>query len=205
MIQGMLNTKPAPIASQTPAAVVPSAAASTNAPGAKPSLARLAHLGTVLRAADGRVTVKLQGGNTIKLGEQIVFEVTSTVPGKLVLLDINAAGEMVQIFPNSFASLAQITRIPKDTAIPIPGPGYGFSGFKAVEPLGKGTLLAVVQPDSTSGSLALFAEHTTKGFQPVAAPNAYLEQLINHVTSGTKGSATADGWGFVRAEYEIVR
>jgi metacaspase-1 len=159
----------------------------------------------VLRAADGRVTVKLRGGNSIKLGELIVFEVSSAVPGKLVLLDINAAGEMVQLFPNSFASLVQITRIPKDTAITIPGAGFGFSGFKAVEPVGKGTLLAVVQPDTINGSLALLAEHTSKGFRPVAAPNAYLEQLINHITSGTKGSATADGWGFARVEYEIVR
>jgi metacaspase-1 len=204
-VQGMLNPKPAPVAARTPAAVATPAPAAKTTPGTKPSLAHLAHLGTVLRAADGRVAVKLRGGNSIKLGEQIVFEVTSAVPGKLVLLDINAAGEMVQIFPNSFASLEQITRIPKDTTIPIPGAGYGFSGFKAVEPVGKGTLLAVVQPDTISGTLALFAEHTSKGFQPVAAPNAYLDQLIKHITSGTKGSATADGWGFARVEYEIVR
>jgi TIR domain/Domain of unknown function (DUF4384) len=205
MVQGLLSAKPAPVPAQAPSTVQATAAPATTAPGGKPSLARLAHLGTVLRAADGRVAVKLRGGNAIKLGEQIVFEVTSLVPGKLILIDVNAAGEMVQIFPNSFAAADQITRIPKETTISIPSAGYGFSGFKAVEPIGKGTLLAVVQPDTVSGNLALLAEHTSKGFQPVAAPNAYLEQLINHITSGTKGNATADGWGFARIEYEIVR
>ncbi len=203
-LQSWLNGKPSPVVAS--AAATSTGSSQPAAPrDAKASQARLAHLGVVLRAAEGRAAVKLRGGNAVKLGSQIVFEVTSTVPGKLILIDINAAGEVVQIFPNSFVASDQATRVQKDTTLPIPGPGYGFSGFKAVEPVGRGTLIALVQPDTVTGSLPFIAEQTSKGFQPIAAPNAYLEQLISHVTGGTKGASAADGWGYARVEYEIVR
>ena len=216
-VQGLLSAKPAPVSTQMPESIsvqAPSATIATEqappattapampAPDVKASLARLHD---VMRAADGRVTVKLRGGNSVKLGEQIVFEATSTVPGKLILVDINASGEVVQIFPNSFVQSEQAQRIQKDIVMPIPGAGYGFSGFKAVEPVGRGTLVALVQPDTVSGALPFIVAQTTKGFQPVAAPNIYLEELLRHVTGGIKGSTAADGWGYARMEYEIVR
>jgi hypothetical protein len=204
MMQGMLQ--PAAISVQAPVSIqaqaTPASATPAVAPDVKASIARLSD---ALRAANGRVAVKLRGGNTVKLGNQIVFEATSTVPGKLILIDINAAGEVVQIFPNSFVASDQASRIAKDITLPIPGPGYGFSGFKAVEPVGQGTLLALVQPDTVTGTLPIITAQTTKGFQPVAAPNAYLDELLRHVTGAAKGNAAADGWGFAQVEYEIVR
>ncbi len=204
MMQGMI--KPAPVSVQAPVSIqaqsTPASASPAVAADVKTSIARLSD---AMHAADGRVAVKLRGGNSVKLGNQIVFEVTSTVPGKLILIDINAAGEVVQIFPNSFVASEQAARVQKDTTLPIPGPGYGFSGFKAVEPVGRGTLLALVQPDTVTGTLPIITAQTTKGFQPVTAPNAYLEELLRHVTGAAKGSTAADGWGYARVEYEIVR
>ncbi len=201
-LQNMVSAKSTVAAVQAPVAASAPTSSTATVPDVKASIGRLSE---VLRSADGRVVVKLRGGNSVKLGNQIVFEVTSTVPGRLVLVDVNAAGEVVQIFPNSFVSTEQAARIAKDTMLEIPGPGYGFSGFKAVEPVGRGTLIVMVQPDTVSGNLPLVAEQSSKGFQPVAAPNAYLEQLIIYATSGTKTGATADGWGYARVEYEIMR
>lgn len=202
MLQEMLYPKAAPSAVATPALASAQAPAPRHAPDVKASMGRLSE---ILRPADGRIAVKVRGGNSVKLGNQIVFDVTSTVLGKLILIDINASGEVVQIFPNSFVQSEQAQRIQKDTTMPIPGAGYGFSGFKAVEPLGGGTLIALVQPDTVSGGLPFVAEQTTKGFQPVAMPGDYLDQLVRHVMGASKGSAAADGWGYARVEYEIVR
>jgi TIR domain/Domain of unknown function (DUF4384) len=201
-LQAMLSTKPAPVSTQVPASISVQATPASTSPDIKASIGRLSE---VMRAADGSVTVKLRGGNSVKLGNEIVFEVTSTIPGKLILIDISATGEVVQIFPNTFVQTDQAQRLQKNTTIPIPGPGYGLSGFKAVEPVGRGTLIALVQPDTVTGTLPIITAQATKGFQPVAAPNTYFDELLRYVTGAAKGSAMADGWGFARVEYEIVQ
>ena len=152
----------------------------------------------------------MQGGNRVKIGDQIVFEVTSQSAGRLLLIDVNAAGEVAQIFPNSFLSGDLIARIAKDKTIPVPGPGYGFSGFKAVEPAGRGTLIALVQPETVSAErLAMVREQITKGFEPVNAPGSYLDQLVSHVASAvadsSKGKTDLGEWGFALVEYEVVK
>ena len=163
-------------------------------------------LADAMRAAGGRVEVKLRGGNRVKLGEQIIFEVTSSAGGRLILVDVNAKGEVTQIFPNRFLTNEQIARIAKDAPVSIPGPGYGFSGFKAVEPVGRGTLIALVQPVSVDASrLAMVREETPKGFEPVNQPGAYLDQLVRHVTDASKSGAGLPDWAFALTEYEIVR
>ena len=170
--------------------------------------AAIVRLREILRQAEGRLAVQLRGGNRVKLGDQIVFEVTSQSVGRLLLLDVNAAGEVAQIFPNSFLSGDLVARIPKDRTIPVPGPGYGFSGFKAVEPAGRSTLIALVQPETVSAErLAMVREQIAKGFEPVNAPGAYLHQLIEHVAGsvGDKGKVSLDNWAFGLTEYEIVK
>ena len=170
--------------------------------------AALARLQGLMRAAEGRVRVGLRGGNRVRLGEQVVFEVASKVPGRLILIDLNAAGEVLQIFPNPFVSVDLVARIPAERTITVPGAGYGFSGFKAVEPAGRGRLIALVQPDGVSADrLALVQTQLAKGFEPVQAPGAYLTQLVEHVagSAGAKGTSGAAEWAFAVAEYEIVR
>ena len=100
--------------------------------------------------------------------------------------------------------------VPAHATTTVPGPGYGFSGFKAVEPVGRGRLVALVQPESVSvDRLALVREQTAKGFEPVNEPGAYLDQLVRHVADSVGaralGTAAVGEWGFALTEYEITK
>jgi hypothetical protein len=191
---------------RTNPAMPPAAQPAAGAVDAKADVsASLSRLRDVLRLAEGHVTVAIRGGDVVKLGDQIVFEVKSEVAGRLILVDINARDEVTQIFPNSFVASEAAQRVGKGAPVTVPGPGYGFSGFKAVEPVGAGRLIALVVPDSVPAQqFALVQEQRTKGFQPVNAPGAYLDQLARQAGEATKSGMLAD-WGFARTSYEIVR
>ena len=206
MVKGPERVEPSPLPTTITASSSPSLAGQG---GTKVEVAAaLGRLRAVLGPAEGRIDAGLRGGNRVRLGEQIVFEITSRVPGRLILIDLNAAGEVLQIFPNSFVPVDLVARIPAGPTITVPGAGYGFSGFKAVEPVGRGQLLALVQPDSVpAGQLPRIQAQITKGFEPVQAPGAYLTQLADIVASATGGAGPSKvtDWAFAVTEYEIVR
>jgi hypothetical protein len=163
-----------------------------------------------LGGAEDKVRVAVKGGNTIALGQQIVFEVTSKVPGRLILIDVNAAGEVTQIFPNRFLASEAAGLVASDATTTIPGVGYGFSGFKAVEPAGRGRLLAIVVPATISPTRFRQVEtQRVRGFEPVNDSAAYLSQLVDQIvasqTTAPGKSKSGQGFAFAFSEYEIVR
>lgn len=167
---------------------------------------QIARLRDAMRSAEGRVQVGIRGGNRVRLDQQIVFEVSSEVPGRLVLADINAAGAVTQIFPNKFLTSEAMAIITAGASTTVPGPGYGFSGFRAVEPVGRGRLVAVVLPERASATvLAMVREQATKGFEPVAAPAAYLDQLSALVAETYRRPEEREGLALAISEYEIAR
>jgi hypothetical protein len=150
----------------------------------------------------------------VALGSEVVFEATSAAAGRLVILDINANREVVVLFPNKYVPAAEIGRIEAGQQVAVPGPGYpGFRAFKAVEPVGKGRLVALVVP--TSFDIERFAASLavrTKGFQPVADPPSHLMRFIYQIETALASSAGSpararelERWGYAVAEYEIVR
>jgi hypothetical protein len=160
------------------------------------------------------VTIGVKGGNRVTLGSEVVFEATSQVAGRLIVLDINANREVVALYPNKYVAAADIGRIEVGQTVLVPGPGYpGFRAFKAVEPVGKGRLVALVAP--ANFDIEMFAaglEVRAKGFQPVADPPSHLMRIIHQVETALAsraGSAARsrelERWGYAVAEYEIVR
>jgi hypothetical protein len=99
--------------------------------------------------------------------------------------------------------------------VAVPGPDYpGFTAFQAVEPVGKGTLLALVAPDDFEvGRFAAEKSVLIKGFAPVDDPPSYLMRIIRQietaVASRTKAGVSSGEelkrWGYATVEYEIVR
>ena len=68
----------------------------------------------------------------------------ATVLGYLVLLDINAAGELVQIFPNEGSLRSGVSSlISAGKPVRLPGEKAGFR-FRAIPPVGSGLLVAIV-------------------------------------------------------------
>src|SRR5215510_10416713 len=82
-----------------------------------------AQLEDMLAPANGRVQISIQKGNRVKLGDEIVFAVRSDVSGRLIVVDINASGEVVQVYPNKFVA-EHLARVAKGANLTIPGPGY---------------------------------------------------------------------------------
>jgi secreted trypsin-like serine protease len=170
--------------------------------------ASFSQLNDVLGAAKGRATVSLNSGNTVKLRDPAVFTVKSSVSGTLILIDINANGEVVQLFPNKFSKAWELAA---DTAITIPdNTSYRFP---AQEPVGKGRLVAIVAPKAFDAD-ALVADpgRIRKGFGVEANPESYVMNLIQLIrnaqgsnASGVAESGPLSDWAVGSADYEIIR
>jgi secreted trypsin-like serine protease len=175
----------------------------------------LRQLKTLLGDSKGRVGIGIQGGNRVHLGQKVIFEAQSDLAGKLIVLDINANREVMLIYPNQFVAQGDIGRIKSSDRVAVPGPSYpGFSAFQAVEPVGRGSLLALVVPENFD--IARFAADTSvlnKGFQPVNDPPSYLMRIIRQIEIALASRTRAEGsgsdelkhWGYATVEYEIVR
>jgi hypothetical protein len=61
----------------------------------------VAQLKDALPLGNGRVRINVKGGERIRVAEEVVFRVQSEVAGRLIVVDINAAGEVIQILPNA--------------------------------------------------------------------------------------------------------
>ena len=130
---------------------------------------------TTAESADG-INLRIEQGTRLEVGTELRIVVTSPRDGSLVLLDIDAAGDMVQIFPNQF-SLAggasvhvragEPKRVPEDT------PGQSFR-LRVSPPAGRGMLVAVVLSE-TSQIDGLAARH--KDLAVIERPRAYLVEL----------------------------
>jgi hypothetical protein len=190
-------------------------------PAAVLSVAQVAeaelHLDGLLGAARGRVKVGIAGGNRVKLGAKVNFEATSSIPGRLVLIDINAEREVMLIYPNQYVTERDLGRIRPGVRVAVPGPDYpGFTSFQAVEPIGKGRLIALVVPDDFEiERYAAERGELTKGFVPRNDPPSYLMRVIRQIETAiaARSGSVGDGgtraelkrWGYQVVEYEIVK
>jgi secreted trypsin-like serine protease len=164
----------------------------------------------VLGPAKGRVRIGIKGGDRVSIGKEVAFEAQSSVAGRLIIIDINAAGEVLQLLPNKYTPAHTTGRVTAGANLAIPGPGYGFTGFRAVDPPGKGKLVALVVPENFPfDALVGDVERITKGFVPVNTPVNYLMNLVQQVVTEAAKRGAADGdlaeWGLGIADYEIVR
>lgn len=172
----------------------------------------LRQLETLLGPAKGRVHIGVRGGNRVRLGDTVIFEAASDVAGRLVILDINADGQVMLLYPNQFTGASSPGQIRAGGRVAVPGADYpGFTGFEAQEPLGKGRLVALAVPEGFD--IERFAASQAvrdQGFQPANAPASYLMRLIRQIETalaarGNSGGSDADmpNWGYGLAEYDI--
>src|SRR5262245_48365948 len=175
----------------------------------------LKQLESLLGPSKGRLKLGIRGGNRVRLGQQVIFDALSEIAGKLIILDVNASREVTLIYPNRFVAAADPGRIRAGQQVAVPGPDYpGFTAFQAVEPIGKGELLAVVAPEDFD--LERFAANRAvvgKGFQPVNDPPGFLMRIIRQIELALAARARAGGserdelqrWSYALTRYEIVK
>ena len=146
-------------------------------------------------AASG-VRLRVEPGSTLAFGTELEISVDSDREGHLVVLDIDAAGKLTQIFPNERSLGAGLpSRIGAGGSVTLPGEGAGFR-FRAVPPVGRGLLVAVVSDDDRRIG-PLTARH--KDLSVVPSAKAYLVEIEEALRAGGSGA-----WSVGTFEYEIV-
>ena len=148
--------------------------------------------------------------NRVRLNERYVLEIKSEASGRLVVIDVDAAGKVTQIFPNKFVGTDDASLIRRGQTITLPAPAYGFDWFRAVEPVGKSKLLALVVPeDFPIKQVVATVERLAKGLQPERAVTSYLMSLTTQVNQVLRqrsgGVASADHWAIRVTDYEITK
>lgn len=164
-------------------------------------------LETVLSTTKANMQLSIRGGTRVKLGSQYLFEAASRIDGRVILFDVNAKAEVTQILPNKYVATASTSAIQAGQTITIPGAGYGFDWFGAVEPVGKGRLIGVIVPDTFPMETTV-GEKTRmfKGFEPQRAPENYLVNIVQQITQTYRADPNPQGrWGLAIVPYEIVR
>ncbi|MBR1232043.1 DUF4384 domain-containing protein [Bradyrhizobium sp. AUGA SZCCT0182] len=82
------------------------------------------------------LSVEMLPGRTVTIGSLVSFKVTSKKPGYVVLMDVDAAGRLTQIYPNT-ASLIRTTRsngnyVKPGSSLIIPLPTDPYTGVRYV-------------------------------------------------------------------------
>jgi hypothetical protein len=119
----------------------PEAAPETTAPLTPPEDARLTN------PVD--LTLEMSPASVARLGTKLSFRVGAKKKGYVILVDVDATGKLVQIFPN-FLSLAmaqgksaETNQIPAKTMVTIPQAGSKTYEFVASPPTGIGMVMAI--------------------------------------------------------------
>ena len=149
--------------------------------------------------AGSAVRLGIRPGSRLAVGEVLNIVVDSDRQGYLTLLDIDAAGRLVQIFPNDPSLRAGVpARITPDRSVTLPGERAGFQ-FETTPPLGRGLLVAIVS-DENHRLAALTSRHKDLSVTP--SPEAYLVEISEALRASARD--TRAGWRIGTLEYEIV-
>lgn len=177
--------------------------------------AAVGQLSETLGPAQHRVRLNLTGGPRLKLNNKYSIEVETDIAGRLVLVDVDAAGVVTQIFPNEYTPDSKTWSVKAKQKLLIPPADRSWprlDGFQATEPIGRGRLIALIVPETFPITATIAsATQLSKGLKPVEAPTNYVMNLVDQVTqnvnrAGTgQGASALAGWGLGVLEYEIVR
>jgi hypothetical protein len=177
----------------------------------------LRDLETDLGPAKGKVRLAIQGAASgdlprVRLGAEYKMDIASDVAGRLILVDIDAAGSVTQIFPNRYTTAEERMRIAAGQRLTLPEAGWEFTAFRAVPPEGRGTLVVlVVPPDFPTITVGEEArQQLSKGFVPVVAKTSYLMNLLQQIgvysaRPRAGAGAPSSQWAYDVIDYVIER
>ena len=159
------------------------------------------------RAAGGRgsVRIEIRPSPKVLVGDEIEVVVESEQAGNLVLLDVDTAGRLYQLFPNRLSVQSGVPkRIRAGERVALPGRQSGLR-VQAIPPIGRGMLIAVVSEDSAALE-ELSSRH--KDLLVISRPEAYVVELSEVLgingPAEKAGAALRDNWTVGQLEYEII-
>ena len=93
-----------------------------------------------------QLSLEIVTGQSVRLGDLIQLRVISSIDGNLVVFNRDPDGKTYQIYPNKF--IKEAGRIRSGLPLVLPNQEDGFR-LRAIPPLGKNTLIALVFPPET--------------------------------------------------------
>ena len=158
-----------------------------------------------LPSNEANLTLAVQGGPDMTIGDTIAFEAKADAPGTLVLLDVNPNGELAQIYPSSLNDAAS-TRMTAGETLTVPS-GLSTNGLpmrlRVTEPAGQGFLLALFVEDDLPTLTAILPENLSGGPIPNAGQYLYgIAQDLLRLQVGENG-ATPIRWSATYLPYTI--
>lgn len=150
--------------------------------------------------------VTLLPASNFNVGDAMELQVGSPIAGRLLVLDINANGEITQLFPNKYANPSALGLIGARETTLIPDAGYGFQ-FRAQPPLGTGHILVLVAPVDFPVNKLVSPEEIDKGFEAKPAPAAFAYSLLDAIANVALAEGALpdswEGWAIAEASYVI--
>lgn len=144
-----------------------------------------------------QLAIQILPKERFRLGQEMRFRITSQQDGHLLVVDLNADGEMSQVYPLDEGAVGAIdNRLRSGRALTLPEPRSGLS-FTASEPTGTGRLVAILTEEAVDlEDLRDEGRLTGAGQDPVSGILDRLSQLQ------AKGPSPAS-WSMTQAEYLI--
>ena len=162
-------------------------------------------------AVSDRIGLTILPSNRHRAGDEMRFEISSTIDGHLMVFDIDAEGALIQLFPNSHSEKRDIgSKIKAGERVRIPTDDYGFA-LSAGPPYGQGHVVAVVTADRIDLDDLVVASRgiSRAGIvpMPTVEAKAFLAELgerLRQIWPGDWDEADRHArWGFAVAEYSI--
>lgn len=149
------------------------------------------------------VAVEMFPGRRIRIGEEVSLRLASSVDGHLTLLDLNAAGDLVLLFPTAEdIRRGKSGRIRAGASMTVPDLSYGVA-FEAAEPVGRGTLIAIVTEDLVEFGDLLDGH---RAFEPMGNGLAFagaVSERLRKVWTGDPQANRSARWAIGYLRYEI--
>lgn len=107
-------------------------------------------------------------------GDYLDLRFTLPVTGKLVVFDLNANDQLIQVYParNGVVDTGDWSVVEKGGTVILPGDKYGFD-FEIIPPYGRQSVLAMVVPEDKSGFI-----DPADGLKPFDNPPGRILQLL---------------------------
>jgi hypothetical protein len=176
------------------AAYVPQAilAPRTEEPDAAAAGDALDALIDALAPANGRVSVVMQPNDAYQLGQPLAYDITPSVGGLLLVLELGETGQVVEIYPNKLAERLMDPSLPAGATLRFPDAAFPF-GFCASPPE-KARILAVIVPESFPYDTTIWSETARmRGFDAALNPAGIALNLAEQVQRYAAAHANAPG------------
>ncbi len=145
-----------------------------------------------------RLAIQILPSGRFRLGQEMRFRITSQQEGHLLVVDLNAAGELSQVYPLDQGAVGAIdNRLRPGRALTLPEPRSGIR-FAATEPTGTGRLVAILTEE------AVDLEDLPAAGQGAGAGKDPVTRILEGLSRLQSGGSASPSWSLTQAEYVIV-